>query len=88
MTSRPFDGSGALFVNGQKVAEHVFDRCLLATSYDGVSVGADLGNQVSTAYRGPTPFRGKIERVQIQINGHDPTVLEMARFMRELTWRQ
>jgi arylsulfatase len=88
MTSRPFDGSGALFVNGQKVAEHVFDRCLLATSYDGVSVGADLGNQVSTAYRGPTPFQGTIERVQIHINGHDPTVLEMARFMRELTWRQ
>jgi len=88
MTSRPFDGGGALFVNGEKVAEHTFARCLLATSYDGVSVGADLGNQVSTAYRGPTPFQGVIERVQIKIDSRDPTILETARFMRELTWRQ
>ena len=88
MTSRPFDGGGALFVNGDKVAEHGFARCLLATSYDGVSVGADLGNQVSTAYRGPTPFQGIIERVQIKIDSRSPTILETARFMRELTWRQ
>ncbi|MEJ0045970.1 MAG: hypothetical protein WDN04_07500 [Rhodospirillales bacterium] len=85
MTSRPFDGGGALFVNGEKVAEHTFDRCLMAISYDGVSVGADLGNQVSTAYRGPTPFQGVIERVQIKIDSQDPTLLETAKFMRELT---
>jgi arylsulfatase len=88
MKQRPFDGSGMLFVNGQKVAEHVFDRCLLATSYDGVSVGADLGNQVSLAYKGPTPFQGVIERVQIHVDSHPSSVLEMARFMRELSWRQ
>ena len=88
MTQRPFDGGGALFVNGGKVAEHTFDRCLLATSYDGVSIGADLGNQVSQDYKGATPFQGTIERVRIHIDGHDPTLLEMARFMRELTWRQ
>jgi arylsulfatase A-like enzyme len=88
MKSRPFDGKGMLFVNGRKVAEHVFERCLLSTSYDGVSVGADLGNQVSTAYRGPAPFQGVIERVQIRIDSRNPTMLETARFMRELTWRQ
>jgi arylsulfatase A-like enzyme len=88
MTARPFDGSGLLFVNGEKVAEHKFDRCLLSMSYDGISVGADLGNQVSTAYRGPTPFQGTIERVQIHIDSHPSTVMEMARFMRELSWRQ
>jgi arylsulfatase len=88
MTQRPFDGGGALFVNGEKVADHTFERCLLATSYDGVSIGADLGNQVSLAYTGPTPFQGTIERVQIHIDGRNPTLLETARFMRELTWRQ
>jgi arylsulfatase len=88
MQARPFDGTGMLFVNGQKVAEHRFARCLLATSYDGVSVGADLGNQVSTAYQGPAPFQGVIERVQIRIDSRPSTVMEMARFMRELSWRQ
>jgi arylsulfatase len=88
MQGRPFDGSGMLFVNGKKVAEHKFERCLLSTSYDGVSVGADLGNQVSTAYQGPTPFQGVIERVQIRIDARPSSVMEMARFMRELSWRQ
>ena len=88
MTQRPFDGAGALFVNGEKLADHIFDRCLLSTSYDGVSVGADLGNQVSLAYSGPTPFQGTIERVQIRIDARPSTLLETARFMRELTWRQ
>lgn len=88
MKLRPFDGSGRLFVNGRKVAEHVFDRCLMSTSYDGVSIGADLGNQVSAAYAGPAPFQGNIERVQIHIDTRTPTLLETARFMRELSWRQ
>jgi len=51
-------------------------------------VGADLGNQVSLAYKGPTPFQGVIERVQIHVDSHPSSVLEMARFMRELSWRQ
>jgi len=88
MVSRPFDGSGALFVNGTKVAQHTFDRCIFITSYDGLSVGADLGNQVSTAYTGPTPFTGTIHRVRIDIDNSATGALEMARFIRELTWRQ
>lgn len=88
MTARPFDGRGLLFVNGQQVAEHRFDRCLLSTSYDGVSLGADLGNQVSLQYQGPTPFQGVLERVQIHVDSRPATALEMARFLRELSWRQ
>lgn len=88
MTARPFDGRGLLFVNGRQVAEHVYARCLLATSYDGVSIGADLGNQVSAQYRGPNPFQGVVARVQIRIDARPSTTLEMARFMRELSWRQ
>jgi arylsulfatase len=88
MKARPFDGSGLLFVNGQQVAEYTFNRCLLSTSYDGVSLGADLGNQVSLHYTGPTPFQGVLERVQIHIDSRPSTVMEMARFMRELSWRQ
>ncbi|HTZ71025.1 MAG TPA: arylsulfatase [Acetobacteraceae bacterium] len=88
MVSRPFDGSGKLFVNGSRVAEKKFDRCLMAISYDGVSVGEDTGNQVSTAYAGPNKFQGTITRVQIRVQNRQASVLEMARFMREMTWRQ
>ncbi len=88
MKARPFDGRGLLFVNGQQVADYTFNRCLLSTSYDGVSIGADLGNQVSLHYTGPTPFQGVVERVQINIDSRPSTVMEMARFMRELSWRQ
>jgi arylsulfatase A-like enzyme len=88
MVQRPFDGSGKLFVNGTQVAEHKFDRCLMSISYDGVSVGADTGNQVSRAYSGPTPFQGTISRVLIHVQNRDASMLEMARMMREITWRQ
>ena len=68
MTARPFDGAGALFVGDRKVAEHTFARVLFSTSYDGFSLGADLGNQVSTLYRGPNPFQGEIVRVRITVD--------------------
>jgi arylsulfatase len=88
MTARPFDGSGAIFVNGLKVSEHKFDRCILSPSYDGLSVGADLGGRVSIAYRGTNPFQGKIERVQIAIDNRNFTALETMHFMREMMFRQ
>jgi arylsulfatase len=88
MVTRPFDGSGKLFVNGMQVAEHTYERCLMSISYDGVSVGADTGNQVSTAYQGPNPFQGTISRVLINVANRNISVLETARMLRELTWRQ
>jgi arylsulfatase len=88
MVTRPFDGSGKLFVNGAQVAEHKFDRCLMAISYDGVSVGSDEGNQVSAAYKGANAFSGTISRVLIRVQKRDNSLLEVARMMREMTWRQ
>jgi arylsulfatase len=84
MTSRPFDGSGALFVNGRKAAEHTFTRVLFSTSYDGFSLGADLGNQVSTLYRGPNPFQGEIVRVRISVDTTPASALETLRFVNAL----
>ncbi len=81
MTARPFDGSGALFVGDRKVAEHTFERVLFAPSYDGFSLGADLGNRVSTLYDGPNPFQGRIVRVRIDVDTAPSTALETMRFI-------
>jgi len=70
------------------VASKTFDRCIFTTTYDGLSIGADLGNQVSKAYRGPNPFQGTIERMQINIDSRPTTILETARFIKELAFRQ
>lgn len=87
MTRRPFDGSGTLYVNGERVGSKTFDRCLFSTSYDGFSLGADLGNQVSTAYKGPNPFRGEIKRVLINIEARPFTPAETANFLKEMGMR-
>jgi len=84
MTARPFDGSGALFVGDRKIAEHIFARVLFSTSYDGFSLGADLGNQVSALYRGPNPFQGEIVRVRIKVDTRPTTALENMRFINAL----
>jgi arylsulfatase len=81
MTARPFDGTGALWVGDRKVAEHTFERVLFTTSYDGFSLGADLGNQVSAAYRGPNPFQGRIVRVRISVDTTPFSALEQMRFI-------
>lgn len=81
MKSRPFDGSGALYVNGEKRAEKAFAHALFSTSYDGFSVGADLGNRVSPAYAAPFPFEGRIERVHIKVDNSKLSPLETMRFL-------
>jgi arylsulfatase len=88
MTARPFEGGGAIFVNGAKVSERKFDRCILSPSYDGLSVGADLGGQVSVAYHGANPFQGQIERVQISIDNRNFSTLETMHFLREMMFKQ
>ncbi len=84
MTARPFDGSGALFVDDKKVAEHTFTRVLFSTSYDGFSLGADLGNQVSALYRDANPFEGEIVRVRIDVDTAPFTPIETMRFINAL----
>jgi arylsulfatase len=87
MKSRPFDGSGALFVNGEKRAERSFARALFSTSYDGFSVGADLGNRVSPAYTAPFPFSGTIERVRIDVDASALSPVETMRFINAMALR-
>jgi len=87
MTSRPFDGGGTLFINGAKVGEKTFERALFSTSYDGFSIGADLGNQVSSAYSDPNPFAGGIEVVRIKVDGSPTSPAETARFLEKMGLR-
>ena len=84
MKSRPFDGAGALFVNGEKRAERRFAHALFSTSYDGFSVGADLGNRVSPAYRAPFAFDGTIDRVHIRVDNAGLGPLETMRFLKAM----
>lgn len=81
MTARPFEGRGELFVNGTKVAEHQYDYVVLASSWDGFSLGADLGNQVSSMYRGPHPFQGTIRKVTFDIDTTPFDMVEQMRFV-------
>ncbi|MDX2165458.1 MAG: arylsulfatase [Deltaproteobacteria bacterium] len=84
MTSRPFEGTGALFVNDRKLAEHPYTRVLLVPSYDGLSVGSDLGNQVSLRYHDANPFQGTIRRVRIDVDTTPFSPLETMRFINGL----
>ena len=87
MRARPFSGSGTLFINGRKVADHTFDRVLFSPGYDGFCIGQDLGNRVSTAYEGPNPFTGKIERVLIKVDTAPMNPLEIMGFMKAMQIR-
>ena len=81
MRMRPFDGDGVLYVNGRQTAEHRFVRTLFSTSYDGFSIGADLGNRVSPAYAAPFPLAGRIEKVTIKVDAGALGPLETKRFL-------
>ncbi len=84
MTARPFEGSGSLWVNGTKVAEHEFVHTIAGTSYDGFSLGADLGNRVSMLYRPPHAFQGRIVKVTIDVDTTPFTTIEQMRFVNKL----
>jgi len=81
MTSRPFEGGGALYLGDRKLAEYTFNRVLLVTSYDGFSVGSDLGNQVSQRYHDTNPFQGTIARLRINVDTTPYTPFETKRFI-------
>ncbi|MFN2425985.1 MAG: arylsulfatase [Candidatus Binatia bacterium] len=84
MTARPFEGSGSLWVNGTKVAEHAFPHTIVGSSYDGFSLGADLGNRVSADYNGPNPFQGTIVKVTFDIDTTPFSTIEQLRFVDKL----
>ncbi len=87
MKSRPFDGSGALFVNGRKTGERKYAHALFSTSYDGFSIGADLGNRASPAYAAPFPFAGSIARVGIRVDASALSPIETMRFINAMALR-
>jgi len=62
-------GTGALYVNGEKVATGRIEatQCCVFSLDDGVDVGADESTPVTEAYRSPAKFPGKIERVTIDL---------------------
>jgi len=84
MTARPFEGTGSLWIGGTKVGEHQFTQTVVGTSYDGFSLGADLGNRVSTMYKSPNAFQGRIVRVTIDIDTTPFTTIEQMRFIDKL----
>lgn len=84
MTKRPSEGSGHLYVNGEKRADHSFQRVIATASYDGFSVGSDPGGQVSKAYTGPNPYPARIDRVKIDIDMKPPTLAETLSFMKQM----
>ncbi|MDD3444442.1 MAG: arylsulfatase [Zavarzinia sp.] len=81
MTSRPFEGGGALYLGDRKLAEKTYEHCVLTMSYDGFSLGADLGNRVSTLYEGTNPFQGELIQVEIKIDSEPYGPLEAKRLI-------
>ena len=47
-------------------------------------MGADLGNQVSTRYKGPNPFQGKLGKVTIDVDTSKVNPVEMLRFLSQM----
>lgn len=81
MTKRPFEGGGTLFINGRAVGRRTWEQALFSPGYDGFTIGADLGNQVSSAYSGPSPYPGRIARVTIDVDNSPINPLEISNFL-------
>jgi arylsulfatase A-like enzyme len=68
--TKPFGGTGELYVNGEKVdgiemPQMHISTYSLAETFD---VGIDYGTQVDPAYEGsPFPFKGELDRVKITL---------------------
>lgn len=62
-------GTGALFVNDQKVAEGRIERttCCFYGTNEGADVGRDDGTPVSDDYQSPNPFTGTIMQVTVDL---------------------
>ena len=62
-------GTGTLFVNDQQVATGRIDQTQanIFSADEGTDVGLDEGTAVSSAYSVPFKFRGKIEKVTVEL---------------------
>ncbi len=62
-------GTGTLFVDGKSVATGRIDntQCCIFSADEGVDVGADEGTAVSSSYKVPFEFTGKIASVTIEL---------------------
>ncbi len=67
--TREFGGTGALHVNGKKVAEVDMPKMHISTYSlaETFDVGRDTGTQVTKLYSGPFPFKGDLDRVTITL---------------------
>ena len=67
---RPWPGTGAIYVNGEKQDETYFPTTHISTYSlaETFDVGVDLGTQVDPAYEGsPFPFTGELDKVVITL---------------------
>ena len=68
--TKPFGGTGELYVNGEKVDEADMPKMHISTYSlaETFDVGADYGTQVDPDYAGgPFPFNGDLDRVTITL---------------------
>lgn len=66
--TKPFGGTGELFVNGKKVDTTAMPKMHISTYSLAETFGIDYGTQVDPAYGGsPFPFTGKLDRVVITL---------------------
>ena len=68
--TKPFSGTGELYVNGVKVDETEMPRMHISTYSlaETFDVGIDYGTQVDPNYEGsPFPFKGDLDRVKITL---------------------
>jgi arylsulfatase len=55
-----------LYVNGSKVAERQFESSVAYHSTEGLDVGSDVGTAVTSAYKTPFNFTGKVSQVTLE----------------------
>ncbi len=67
--TKAFAGTGALYVNGKKVAEQHMPRMHISTYSlaETFDIGRDTGTQVSRLYSDPFPFVGNLDKVVIKL---------------------
>ena len=67
--TKEFGGTGELWVNRKKVAEHDMPRMHISTYSlaETFDIGIDTGTQVSRLYGDPFPFVGELDRVTITL---------------------
>ncbi len=62
----------ALYINGEQVgSKDLGTISTVSSGYDGLEVGRDLGTTVSSSYKGPFAFSGKLNNVVVELKDTD-----------------